>query len=159
MTVGKGRVRYGTDKIRHEVRLVEARRTLGIEGHPDSRVIVRAPPGCPCALEVLQRWYPDHARAVFVEAMQTRLRQLPGLAVPRLMMRLMQSRWGRLSSAGAMTLNVNLVRAPRPCIAYVAARERRHVLHRDQDARFYTLLGRVMPDRVERKQCLEASLP
>ncbi len=33
----------------------------------------------------------------------------------------MQSRWGSLSRAGTMTLNVNLVRAPHPCIAVTGA--------------------------------------
>ena len=57
-----------------------------------------------------------------------------------------------------MTLNVKLVRAARSCIEYVVIHELCHMHHRDHDARFYRLLGRVMPDWKTRKQRLEAAL-
>ena len=235
MTTVVGMVSYGGETISYEVRFVEARRTLGIEVHPDSRVIVRAPPGCTSALietrvkkraawisrqlaefeqyrprtparqyvsgeshlylgrqyrlkvetsqvtsvtltrgqirvtlpgdigpervkRVLHRWYLDRARAVFIEAIQDGVQGFPGIAAPRLIVRTMQSRWGSLSRAGTMTLNVNLVRAPRPCIDYVVVHELCHALYRDHDGRFYKLLGRVMPDWEARKRRLEAAL-
>ncbi len=235
MTTVVGTVSYGGETISYEVRFVEARRTLGIEVHPDSRVIVRAPPACTSALietrvkkraawisrqlaefeqyrprtparqyvsgeshlylgrqyrlklepghatdvklsrgemrvtlpddlgpervkRVLHRWYLDRARTVFGDVTQAGLQQFPGLAVPCLMVRSMKSRWGSLSRAGTMTLNVNLVRAARPCIEYVVVHELCHVLFRDHDSRFYKLLGQVMPDWAERKRRLEASL-
>ena len=74
------------------------------------------------------------------------------------MVRTMQSRWGSLSRAGTMTLNVNLVRAPRSSIEYVVTHELCHATHRDHDARFFKLLGRLMPDWKQRKQRLEAAL-
>lgn len=70
----------------------------------------------------------------------------------------MQSRWGSLSPAGTMTLNANLIRAPRACIEYVVAHELCHLKHRDHDAGFYRLLGRVMPDWETRKVRLETAL-
>ena len=42
-----GAIDYGSETIRYEVRFLATRRTLGIEVHPDSRVLVRAPAGCP----------------------------------------------------------------------------------------------------------------
>jgi predicted metal-dependent hydrolase len=57
-----------------------------------------------------------------------------------------------------MTLNANLVRAPRACIEYVVTHELCHLWHRDHDASFFRLLGRVMPDWEKRKQQLEAAL-
>lgn len=39
-------ITYGQETIRYEVLRAPARRTLGIEVHPDSRVIVRAPNDC-----------------------------------------------------------------------------------------------------------------
>jgi len=53
----------------------------------------------------------------------------------------MQSRWGSLSQAGSMTLNANLVRAPRSCIEYVVTHELCHLQHRDHDAIFFVCLG------------------
>lgn len=45
-----GILHYGLDMIRYEVRFLESRQTLAIEVHPDCRVLVRAPIGCPESL-------------------------------------------------------------------------------------------------------------
>jgi predicted metal-dependent hydrolase len=226
---------YGADTICYEVRFLASRHTLAIEVHPDSRVLVRAPLGCPETLiaervrkragwinrqlsefdryrprtparqylngeshlylgrqyrlklvsgdganvkltrgkllvtvpsdpepervkSLLQRWYLDRARAVFTELVDASLLRFKGVEPPRLIVRAMKSRWGSLSRAGTMTLNVNLVRASRPCIEYVVTHELCHTLHRDHDARFFKLLRQVMPDWEQRKQRLEAAL-
>ncbi|HQY71873.1 MAG TPA: SprT family zinc-dependent metalloprotease [Pseudomonadales bacterium] len=230
-----GSLTYGRDTIRYEVRFLASRQTLAIEVHPDSRVLVRAPLGCPeaviaqrvqkragwisrqlaeferyrprtptrqyvngeshlylgrqCRLKLvtgdstsvkltrgrllvslpdnpdpervkalLHRWYLDRARVVFADVLDASLRRFRGTDRPRLIVRTMQSRWGSLSRAGTMTLNVNLVRAPRSCIEYVVIHELCHTRHRDHDARFFRLLGQVMPDWEERKRKLEAAL-
>ena len=230
-----GSLTYGRDTIRYEVRFVESRSTLSIEVHPDSRVLVCAPMGCPQAViaervrkrarwisrqlaefegyrprtparqyisgeshlylgrqyrlkllagdkagvkcargqllvslpgepdpervkAVLHRWYLDRARTVFSDVLDGSLRHFKGAERPRLIVRAMQSRWGSLSRAGTMTLNVNLVRAPRPCIEYVVTHELCHVKHRDHDAHFFKLLGQVMPDWHQRKRRLETAL-
>lgn len=230
-----GTLIYGRDTIRYEVRFLASRLTLAIEVHPDSRVLVRAPVGCPEALiaervqkraawisrqlaeferyrprtpprqyvageshlylgrqyrlkllqgdspsvklargqllvslpaesdpdrvkALLHRWYLDRARAVFREVLDASMLHFKGVDSPRLTVRAMQSRWGSLSRAGTMTLNVNLVRAPRPCIEYVVTHELSHTQYRDHDARFFKLLGQVMPDWAQRKQRLEAAL-
>jgi len=118
-------------------------------------------PGEPEAERVralLHRWYLDRARAVFTEVLDASLPRFKGVEHPRLIVRAMQSRWGSLSRAGSMTLNVNLVRAPHTCIEYVVTHELCHTRHRDHDARFFKLLGQVMPDWEQRKQRLEAAL-
>lgn len=107
---------------------------------------------------LLHRWYLDRARAVFSDVLDASLRHFKGVEHPRLSVRAMQSRWGSLSRAGTITLNVNLVRAPRACIEYVVVHELCHTKHRDHDARFFKLLGQVMPDWEQRKQRLEAAL-
>lgn len=107
---------------------------------------------------LLHRWYLDHARQVFIAVLDEFLPRFKGCQRPRLTVRAMQSRWGSLSQAGAMTLNANLVRAPRACIEYVVTHELCHLKHRDHDARFFRLLGQVMPDWEKRKQRLETAL-
>lgn len=107
---------------------------------------------------MLHRWYLDRARAVFAEVLEANLPHVKAATQPRLIVRTMQSRWGSLSRAATMTLNVNLVRAPRPCIEYVVIHELCHTRHRDHDARFFKLLRQVMPDWEERKRRLEAAL-
>ncbi|MBI2802475.1 MAG: M48 family metallopeptidase [Gammaproteobacteria bacterium] len=230
-----GAITYGRETIRYEIRYLATRRTLGIEVHPDCRVLVRAPIDCSpliiaekvqkraawisrqrreferyhprtperqylsgeCHLylgrqyrlkvllrdvasvklernrllvnvpnvsargrvkTLLHRWYLDRARVVFSEVLNERLLQFRGVDRPRLVVRAMQSRWGSLSRAGTMTLNVNLVRAPHSCIEYVVTHELCHLAHRDHGTRFFRLLGRLMPDWEHRKQRLEEAL-
>ncbi len=107
---------------------------------------------------LLHRWYLDHARQVFIVVLDELLPRFKGHQRPRLIVRAMQSRWGSLSRAGTMTLNANLVRAPRACIEYVVAHELCHLKHRNHDASFFRLLGQVMPDWEKRKQRLETAL-
>ncbi|MFN9748096.1 MAG: M48 family metallopeptidase [Burkholderiales bacterium] len=118
-------------------------------------------PGSPDPARVramLHRWYLDQARQVFADVIDLCLPKFKGHPRPRLIVRSMQSRWGSLSQAGSMTLNANLVRAPRACIEYVVTHELCHLIRRDHDAGFFKLLGRVMPDWEQRKQRLEAAL-
>ena len=107
---------------------------------------------------LLHRWYLDHARKVFMDVLDELVPSFRGYQRPRLIVRAMQSRWGSLSQAGTMTLNANLVRAPRTCIEYVVAHELCHLKHRDHNASFFRLLGQVMPDWEKRKQRLETAL-
>ena len=107
---------------------------------------------------LLHRWYLDRARSVFTEILDASVLGFKSVDRPRLIVRAMQSRWGSLSRAGSMTLNVNLVRAPRPCVEYVVVHELCHTRHRDHGTRFYRLLEQVMPDWEQRKQRLEAAL-
>lgn len=229
-----GTLTYGHETIRYEVRFLASRRTLGIEVHPDSTVVVRAPAGCPEALIVervqrraawisrqlaefdryrprtpprqyingeshlylgrqyrlklceddkvevklirgqlrvslprpepervkslLHRWYLDRARMVFDEVLHACLPHFKEVQRPRLIVRTMRSRWGSLSRAGTMTLNVHLVRAPRACIEYVVTHELCHLYFADHGADFFRLLGQVMPDWERRKQKLELAL-
>ncbi len=231
----RGTLTYGRDTICYEIRFRATRRTLAIEVHPDSRVLVRAPLGCPestIAARVLKRarwitrqlaefehyrprtpvrqyvcgeshlylgrqyrlkvttgdtagvklargqllvslpgdsdpdkvkallhrWYLDRAHTIFSAVLDASLLHFKDLDCPRLIVRAMHSRWGSLSRAGSMTLNANLVRAPRPCIEYVVVHELCHTTHRDHDTMFFKLLGQMMPDWEQRKFRLEAAL-
>jgi len=57
-----------------------------------------------------------------------------------------------------MTLNADLVRAPRVCVEYVVVHELCHLQRSDHSAEFYKLLDRAMPDWQGRKRQLEAAL-
>lgn len=231
----QGVIEFGSESICYEVLFLASRRTLGIEVHPDQRVVVRAPTGCPAELiaervqkraawicrqiadfqrytprtpqrqylsgethlylgrqyrlkvvsgdvgsvklsrgyltvtvagvpdrervrAMLHRWSLVRARQVFEEVLARNLRRHCIAQSPRLIVRAMKSRWGSLSQAGTMTLNSQLIRAPRSCIEYVITHELCHLTHRDHDASFYRLLGQIMPDWEKRKQRLEAAL-
>lgn len=64
-----------------------------------------------------------------LDASVASLGQFEELESPRLIIRTLQSRWAGLSPSGTMTLNVDLVRAPRTCIEYVVVHEICHLKH------------------------------
>ena len=70
----------------------------------------------------------------------------------------MQRRWGSYSKNGRVTLNIDLVRAPLPCIDYVIVHELAHALHPNHGRSFYDLLSQMMPDWERRKLALEKIL-
>jgi predicted metal-dependent hydrolase len=77
---------------------------------------------------------------------------------PRLQTKHMKTRWGSMSQGGILSVNVNLIRAPRECIEYVIMHELCHMLHHDHSKDFYKLLQKKMPDWEKRKRKLEMAL-
>lgn len=110
--------------------------------------------------QLLQAWYREkadnHLRAVFEAAMPTFERL--GCRRPQLRIQVMARRWGSHSSNGTITLNPELVRAPMPCIKYVIFHEFCHLIEPNHGSRFVTLLGKSVPDWVEKKMRLEACM-
>lgn len=106
----------------------------------------------------LDRWYLERAKVIFAEVLQACLPRFQGVNRPHIRVRSMRSRWGSLSTTNTMTLNVNLVRAPRPCIEYVVIHELCHTRQRNHDTSFFRLLAQVMPDWQQHKQRLEQAL-
>ncbi|MDD2310529.1 MAG: SprT family zinc-dependent metalloprotease [Desulfuromonadaceae bacterium] len=109
---------------------------------------------------LLDGWYAAKAAARFEESFGRCWSYFDklGLLKPRLQIRRMQKRWGSLSSSGTLTLNTDLVRAPKECIDYVITHELCHLQCHDHSSHFYRLLEKVMPDWEKRKHKLELTL-
>lgn len=110
--------------------------------------------------ELLRRWYLLRAHIKCREQLESlfpTFRRL-GFEAPDLSVRTMRRRWGSLSREGRLTLNSDLIKAPRPCIDYVIIHELCHLVHDDHSTAFYQLLERVMPDWQKRKDRLEKAL-
>jgi predicted metal-dependent hydrolase len=110
--------------------------------------------------KLLAAWYRGHALRVLPQRVNACLAQpLLLCARPsRIEIRPLRKRWGSCSPAGRLTLNVDLIRAPRGCIDYVITHELCHLLVPNHSSSFIRLLDRVMPDWRERKQQLEQRL-
>lgn len=109
---------------------------------------------------LLDRWYAEKAAITFQDGFE---RCWPyfeklGLSRPRIQVRQMKKRWGSLSRGGMLTLNTDLIRAPRECIEYVITHELCHLKHHDHSSEFYRLLEKVMPDWEKRKHRMELAL-
>lgn len=77
------------------------------------------------------------------------------LAEPELAIRAMKSRWGSCTGKGKITLNLHLMRAPRPCIDYVVVHELCHLVEHNHGKGFYALMDRVMPEWRKRREELK----
>jgi predicted metal-dependent hydrolase len=109
---------------------------------------------------LLNGWYAEKAAVKFEESFSHCWPYFdkPDLLKPRLKIRRMQKRWGSLSRGGTLTLNTDLVRAPKECIDYVITHELCHLQCNDHSSEFYRLLEKVMPDWEKRKHKLELAL-
>jgi hypothetical protein len=109
---------------------------------------------------ILESWYSTHAKARFPLILATcyeRLKKL-GIQLPVLEIKAMEKRWGSCTSAGKMTLNRDLIKAPLACIKYVIVHELCHLKQHHHGKEFFEILSRVMPDWEIRKFRLEKTM-
>jgi predicted metal-dependent hydrolase len=135
---------------RDEVKLVSGYFLIGLESW---RTVDRVK-------MLLDRWYAEKAAINFNERFERNWRHFDRVSAnkPALRVRRMHKRWGSLSKNGLLTLNTDLVRAPKQCIDYVIVHELCHLKYHDHSSAFYHLLNRAMPDWEKRKAKLEWTL-
>jgi hypothetical protein len=107
---------------------------------------------------LVQRWQLQQAKLIFAERLQQGHDAMASLALPKpsLKIRKMRSRWGSCSRQASITLNLELIKMPLPCIDYVVIHELCHLIEFNHSPAFYALQSRFMPDWKARKQQLEA---
>jgi predicted metal-dependent hydrolase len=104
----------------------------------------------------LDAWYRARAGEVLaarLAAVVPSLRWVRECPPPQL--RAMKRRWGSCSPAGRLTLNPNLVKAPRECIDYVLIHELCHLKEHNHGPRFHRTLDRQMPGWRQVKERLD----
>lgn len=109
---------------------------------------------------LLEGWYRDRAAGKFRESFDRCWPHFEKLclAKPELLIRHMRKRWGSLSVNGRLTLNADLLRAPKECIDYVITHELGHLRYKNHSPEFYRFLDKAMPDWEKRKHRLELTL-
>ena len=110
------------------------------------------------APRLLAGWYRRQAETVFAARLAACHQAMAWLqlAVPRLRLRRMRSRWGSCSSHGSITLNLELIRYPLRLIDYVLVHELCHLREFHHGPAFYRLMDAVLPDWPQRRQELRA---
>ncbi len=95
--------------------------------------------------QIAQRYYP-----IF---------QARGIAMPKLSVRRMTSRWGSCTpKAGTIRFNLYLYEAPIKCVESVVLHEMAHLLYANHGSEFYAFLTHHMPDYHARHHLLEQSV-
>ena len=135
---------------RNEVKLKNGQILVTCKNHNSPRLVKR----------LMDSWYLNQARNRFAESFNRCIQQFDGVKaeILKLKIREMKTRWGSLSQGKTLTLNVNLVKAPKECVDYVITHELCHLFYRKHGQEFYCLLERVMPDWKMRKFRLELML-
>jgi len=112
------------------------------------------------AKKLLDQWYLDKAHLQFNESLDRCWAKFDRLGIdkPKLSIKRMQKRWGSLSLKGTITLNTDLVKAPKECIDYVVMHELCHLTHHDHSSEFYIMLDSFIPGWEKVKHKLELSL-
>ena len=107
---------------------------------------------------IVTKFMDQQCRDAFGEIMKKihPLFQKYGVDMPELRIRNMETRWGScLAKKKIITLNKQLLQAPRNCIEYVVMHEFCHFIHPDHSKHFYSFLTMMMPDWKDRKVALE----
>lgn len=109
---------------------------------------------------LLEAWYRSKADVYFAQVLEECWHHFAqkGADKPSLKIRKMKTRWGSFSRKGGITLNLELIKAPRECIEYVVMHELCHLHHLNHGREFYNLLERFIPDWIKRKHRLETAL-
>ncbi|MCX7553716.1 SprT family zinc-dependent metalloprotease [Marinicella sp. S1101] len=110
--------------------------------------------------KLLNQWYLEKANFQFTGSMNRCWQKFSNLGIdkPKLSIKRMQKRWGSLSDKGTITLNTDLIRAPKECIDYVVTHELCHLKYNDHSQDFYKLLGLMNKNWEQTKYKLELSL-
>jgi predicted metal-dependent hydrolase len=107
--------------------------------------------------KLMDAWLREKALTRFetqIEELTPRFKRYK-INVPEIKLQAMPKRWGSCHVNGTITLNPELIQAPRQCIEYVLVHELCHLVEPSHCKRFYRLLGRMLPDWEERKMRLE----
>ena len=110
---------------------------------------------------VVEGWYRRQAW-LYLPLRLRQLAQQVGLGPSRITVRSQKTRWGSCSTRGTISLNWRLMMIPSTLVDYVLTHELCHLQHLDHSARFWALLGKLIPDYRERRSALRkasSSLP
>ncbi len=110
--------------------------------------------------KLLEAWYITKAQIHFSRSFNNCWDKFVkfDLTKPNFVIRRMQKRWGSLSKNGKITLNLDLIKAPKECIDYVVIHELCHLKYHSHSSEFYKLLDSFNPNWKKAKHKLELSL-
>ncbi len=107
--------------------------------------------------KLLKKWYKSKAEVHFNQLFEnwTSQHMLPKNNTATLNYKWMNKRWGTCNKEGLITLNIELIKAPKKCIEYVIVHEVCHLSYLNHSKSFYNLLEKHYPQWRNTKYQLE----
>lgn len=97
--------------------------------------------------KIIKNWYRQKANQIFDQALTDKLNLFTQYHIvkPDMVIKWMEKRWGSCTRNGKITLNTELVKAPKVCIEYVMVHELCHLVIRNHTKDFYDLQAKYSP--------------
>lgn len=108
--------------------------------------------------DLIDSWYKKRANSIFNELFDKVYPKIEKYNVPKpsIQTRSMKTRWGSAHvNKNMILLNLDLIKAPKPCIEYVILHELIHFKYNDHSSKFYEMLYTLMPDWKRKKEILD----
>jgi len=108
----------------------------------------------------LNEWYKSKAIIHFNQLYNQRLKIAEELSDKETLLKYKwyTNRWGSCFKNGTISLNLELIKAPKECIDYVIVHEMCHLVHHNHSSKFYALLDKKLPRWRDSKIKLEKLL-
>ena len=109
---------------------------------------------------IINDWYRHKATQISDKTLtdQINLFDQYNITKPEIEIKWMAKRWGSCTRNGKITLNTELVKAPKACIEYEMVHELCHLVIRNHTKDFYDLQAKIFPDWQKWKEKLEKTL-
>lgn len=109
--------------------------------------------------QTVKTWLQAQARAFFLPRL-AHFADLAGVPVPSLRLSSAHTRWGSASSRGVVSLNWRLIHFSPEVIDYVIAHEVAHLREMNHSAKFWAIVGELMPGyEAQRAHLRDALVP
>lgn len=107
--------------------------------------------------KLLQRWYRAHLRQL-IPPLLAKWEARLGVRAAAWGIKKMKTKWGACNvDAGRIWLNLELAKKPAQCLEYLIVHELTHLIERQHNERFISLMDRHLPDWRHRRQELNAA--
>lgn len=107
--------------------------------------------------KLMIKWYRQKAKEYFPKTLNRLWNNsfTQNYEQPHIQIRILKKRWGSLSPGGILTINLELIKAPKECIDYVITHELCHLKYPNHNKDFYQLLEELIPNWKNVKHKLE----
>lgn len=102
-----------------------------------------------------KRLYKTKLKDTYLEKRTQKLASKISIKPSRIVIKLLKNRWGSATEKGVVTLNSNLLKAPKDVIDYIIIHELCHLKIKNHSQRYWNLVRKFMPNYEDQKRWLE----